>query len=128
MKQTSLIEGNIFSSLVRFALPVLFTLFLQALYGAVDLLVVGQFAQTADVSGVATGSMLLQAVTALIIGLSMGITVLVGKKIGEGNSREAGRAVGSGICIFTVFAVILMAFLVFLCENMRLRYSVYCRL
>ena len=47
MKQTSLIEGNIFSSLVRFALPVLFTLFLQALYGAVDLLVVGQFAQTA---------------------------------------------------------------------------------
>ena len=76
MKQTSLIEGNIFSSLVRFALPVLFTLFLQALYGAVDLLLVGQFAQTADVSGVATGSMLLQTVTGLIIGLSMGITVL----------------------------------------------------
>ena len=113
MKQTSLIEGNIFSSLVRFALPVLFTLFLQALYGAVDLLVVGQFAQTADVSGVATGSMLLQTVTGLIIGLSMGITVLVGKKIGEGNSREAGRAVGSGICIFAVFAAVLMAFLVF---------------
>lgn len=112
MKQTSLIEGNIFSSLVRFALPVLFTLFLQALYGAVDLLVVGQFAQTADVSGVATGSMLLQTVTGLITGLSMGITVLVGKKTGEGNSREAGKAVGSGICIFAVFAVILMLILV----------------
>ncbi len=112
MKQTSLIEGNIFSSLVRFALPVLFTLFLQALYGAVDLLVVGQFAETADVSGVATGSMLLQTVTGLITGLAMGITVLVGKKIGEGNNREAGRAVGSGICIFAIFAAILTVFLV----------------
>lgn len=111
MKQTSLVEGNIFSSLMKFALPVFITLLLQALYGAVDLLVVGQFAQTADVSGVATGSMLLQTVTGLIIGLAMGITILVGKKIGEGNSREAGQAVGSGICIFAVFAVILTVFL-----------------
>ena len=31
----SLTEGNIFSSLIRFAVPVLFTLFLQALYGGV---------------------------------------------------------------------------------------------
>ena len=67
----SLTEGNIFSSLIRFAVPVLFTLFLQALYGGVDLLVVGQFAQTADVSGVATGSMLLQTVTMVVTGLSM---------------------------------------------------------
>ena len=112
MKQTSLIEGNIFGSLVSFALPVFFTLLLQALYGAVDLLVVGQFAETADVSGVATGSMLLQTVTGLITGLAMGITVLVGKKTGEGNSREAGRAVGSGMCIFAVFATVLTVFLV----------------
>lgn len=67
----SLTEGNIFSSLIRFAVPVLFTLFLQALYGGVDLLVVGQFAQTADVSGVATGSMLLQTVTMVVTGLSL---------------------------------------------------------
>ena len=76
----SLTEGNIFSSLIRFAVPVLFTLFLQALYGGVDLLVVGQFAQTADVSGVATGSMLLQTVTMVVTGLSMGITILVGER------------------------------------------------
>ena len=79
----SLTEGNIFSSLIRFAVPVLFTLFLQALYGGVDLLVVGQFAQTADVSGVATGSMLLQTVTMVVTGLSMGITILVGERIGR---------------------------------------------
>ena len=35
-------EGKILSPLIRFALPVLLALFLQAMYGAVDLLVVGQ--------------------------------------------------------------------------------------
>ena len=84
----SLTEGNIFSSLIRFAVPVLFTLFLQALYGGVDLLVVGQFAQTADVSGVATGSMLLQTVTMVVTGLSMGITILVGERIGRAKSAD----------------------------------------
>lgn len=106
-KIKNLTEGKILSSLARFAVPVFFTLFLQALYGGVDLLVVGRFAQTADVSGVATGSMLLQTVTMIITGLSMGITILVGEKIGKKRPREAGQAIGSGICLFAVFGILL---------------------
>ena len=46
MKRTNrLTEGNILNTLIRFAVPVFFTLFLQALYGGVDLLVVGQGAR-----------------------------------------------------------------------------------
>lgn len=104
MKRTNrLTEGNILHTLIRFAVPVFFTLFLQALYGGVDLLVVGQFAATADVSGVATGSMLMSTVTMVITGLSMGITILVGERIGRGEPDEAGRAIGGGICLFAVF-------------------------
>lgn len=35
-------EGRIFSPLIRFVLPVLLALFLQTMYGAVDLLAVFQ--------------------------------------------------------------------------------------
>lgn len=49
-KQHTFTEGWIFAPLIRFALPVLLALFLQAMYGAVDLLVVGQFGgEQADV-------------------------------------------------------------------------------
>ena len=51
-KMRSLTEGSVFKSLIMFAIPIFFSLFLQALYGGVDLLVVGRFAGTADVSGV----------------------------------------------------------------------------
>ena len=56
-------EGPILMQLVRFSIPVLFALLLQATYGAVDLLIVGQFATSADVSAVATGSNIMLTLT-----------------------------------------------------------------
>ena len=43
-------NGPILSPLLRFTIPVLLALCLQAMYGAVDLLVVGQFGTAAGVS------------------------------------------------------------------------------
>ena len=40
-KEISFTEGPVFQSLLRFAIPVLGALILQAAYGAVDLLIVG---------------------------------------------------------------------------------------
>ena len=45
-------KGPIVGPLLKFSMPILFALFLQALYGAVDLMVVGKFALAQDVSGV----------------------------------------------------------------------------
>lgn len=45
-KTSGLLQGNILKSLVAFAFPVLLALFLQAMYGAADLIIVGQFADT----------------------------------------------------------------------------------
>jgi len=105
-------EGRIYHPLITFALPVLLALFLQAMYGGVDLLVVGQFASTADVSGVSTGSMIMQTVTSLIAGLTMGITVIVGQAIGRRDPEMAGKTIGSGIALFAAFSVVLAAVLV----------------
>ncbi len=114
MKQTqNFTEGKIFSPLIRFSAPVLLALLLQTMYGAVDLLVVGQFGTSADVSAVSTGSMVMHTVTVVITGLAMGLTVLVGHKIGEGLREEAGKIIGSGICLFGVLAVVMSVLMVF---------------
>lgn len=114
MKQTqNFTQGKIFEPLIRFALPVLLALFLQTMYGAIDLLVVGQFGTSADVSAVSTGSLVMQTVTVVITSLAMGLTVLVGRKIGEGFREEAGKIIGSGIWLFAILAVILSVVMVF---------------
>ncbi|MCM1168264.1 MAG: MATE family efflux transporter [Ruminococcus sp.] len=108
-------EGRIFSPLVRFALPVLAALFLQAMYGAVDLLIVGRFGgESADVfvSAVSTGSQIMHTITVVITGLAMGLTVFVGEMIGAQRPKEAGKIIGSGIFLFAVIAVAVSAAMV----------------
>lgn len=105
--ETNLTTGPIFKTLIRFSLPVILSIFLQSLYGAVDLFVVGRFASTSDVSGVSTGSQLMQSLTFVIVGLSMGVTVIVGNKIGENRKEEASRAIGCAICFFLTLSFIL---------------------
>ena len=111
-KVSNFTEGKIFSPLLKFVIPILMALFLQAMYGAVDLLIVGQFGGAADVSAVSTGSQVMMGVTSMITGLTMGITILIGQKLGEGKRKEAGNVVGSGISIFAIMAIMITVLVV----------------
>ena len=106
MNNNSFTEGAILPKLLKFMLPVLFAMFLQAMYGAVDLLVVGQFGTDSDVSAVSTGSQILQTLTNLIVSFSMGITVAVAQRIGQNRPEEAARTVGTGLVIFAITGVV----------------------
>lgn len=106
-KQSSLVEGSVFGSLIRFAVPVLGALILQAAYGAVDLLVVGQFGDASSISAVGTGSTFMQMITYVIISLAMGATVTIGQHMGAQKPKEAGDAVGTTIILFAVMGIVL---------------------
>ena len=71
MHKNTLTEGPVLRRLLSFALPILGANLLQALYGTVDLMVVGRFADASAVSAVSTGSMTMQTITGIVIGLSI---------------------------------------------------------
>ena len=84
--------------LVRFALPVLAALFLQAMYGAVDLMIVGRFtdagAVSAHVSAVTTGSQIMMTLTNLVarMGTDRGSRIFQNRRNSLAPSiREASR-------------------------------------
>ena len=97
--------GKILMPLLKFAVPVFLALFLQAMYGAVDLMIVGRFAETADVSGVATGAQVIQSITFVLSSLASGVTILLGQTIGKKQDEKAGRMIGAAIILFSVVAV-----------------------
>lgn len=111
-KNNTFTQGKILKPLILFALPVLLALFLQAMYGAVDLLIVGKFASSADVSAVSTGSQIMMTLTNLVSSFAMGTTVLLGQQIGCGERKQGGRTVGTAIVMFTVIALVMTAVLV----------------
>lgn len=107
VKNNSFVEGSVFKGLIRFAIPVLGALVLQAAYGAVDLLVVGWFGDVSSISAVGTGSTFMQMITYVITSLAMGATVTIGQHIGEEKPRKAGDSVGTTIIIFAVLGIVL---------------------
>ena len=110
-KEISFTEGLVFGSLIRFAVPVLGALILQAAYGAVDLLVVGWFGDASSISAVGMGSSFMQMITFVITSLAMGSTVMIGQHIGERKPKAAGNAVGTTIIMFAVIGVVMTVLL-----------------
>lgn len=117
-KRIDFTSGKIVIPLLKFAIPVLMALFLQSLYGAVDLLIVGQFAQSSDVSAVSTGSQIMMTITNLIASLCMGMTIFLGQKIGEKKADEGGRIVGSGLLMFLSVGLALTILIPLLSNNL----------
>lgn len=109
LTKNGFLAGPILAPLLHFALPLMLSQLLQAFYGGVDLMVVGRFAGTASVSAVAVGSQIMQALTVLVTGLTMGVTVLVGKAVGAGDREAAGRVVAGQVRLFALVTVVLTA-------------------
>lgn len=105
-------QGNILQKLVAFMLPILGALILQAAYGAVDLLVVGHFGTTEGLSAVSTGSQVLNLVTFVITQLSMGMTVLIARYLGEKRSEQIGGVIGGSTIVFAIISVVLFIIMV----------------
>lgn len=117
MESYEFLEGRILPSLVRFSIPLMLSLLLQALYGGVDLMVVGNFGSTASVSAVATGSQVMQTVTGIVAGLATGVTVLIGNSIGSGDKEKAGRTAGGMIFLFSLISVVITAVMFLFTES-----------
>ena len=113
-------QGSIASKLIKFMVPILGALILQAMYGAVDILVVGWFGTTAGISGVSTGSGIVNLVTFTITGLTMGVTVVMGQYLGEKKPEKVGEVVGGAICLFLVLACVIAIAMLLLARPLAL--------
>lgn len=111
--EQNLTEGSVWKKLGAFALPILGANLLQAMYGTVDLMIVGLFSSSAEVSAVSTGSITMQTLNGIITGLTMGCTVLLGQKIGQKDEKAAARTIGSAFGLFVFVGILLAGLIVF---------------
>ena len=102
-----LTEGNVFGVLLKFSVPFLIANIIQALYGAVDLMVIGWYCPPESVAAVSTGTQVTQIITSMVSGLTLGGTILVGKCIGSRDEDRARRTIGTTLSIFAAAALVL---------------------
>lgn len=109
-----LTQGRVSTLMLRFALPFMLASLVNALYGIIDMYVIGEYADTATVAGVATGTQVMGLIFSVMIGIGTGGTVLIGRCIGEKNDQEGSRAAGTfiftGICLAALLTAFVLIF------------------
>ncbi len=104
---TDLTTGSVTKTLIRFALPLLLSGFLQMIYNMVDMIVVGRFVGTEGLSAVAIGGEVLQLVTFIAMGFSNAGQILLSRYVGEERHDRIGNMVGTLFTLLMGIAAVL---------------------
>ena len=107
--ENDLTQGSVFRKLCAFTLPFIGANLLQTLYGMVDLYIVGRFAATADISAVSVAGTVIATFLMLLIGLSVGATVVVGQRFGAGDRDSLPSVSATAFTLAWIVGAALMA-------------------
>lgn len=113
-KQTNdLTSGSVLKHLIAFSVPLLLGNILQALYNTVDSIWVGRFIGPQALGAVSVSFPLIMILISLVIGLTVGTTVLVSQYAGANNREMIEKTInnsflilGSGAIIVTIIGLI----------------------
>lgn len=86
-------EGPLLRRMLSYTVPIILTGILQLLFNAADLVVVGQFGSEFSVAAVGATGALINLITNLFIGLSVGAGVSVAQGIGSGSQEDVSRTI-----------------------------------
>ena len=101
-------EGDAGALLLRFAMPLMLSNLIQALYNAVDMYFVGNFCDVAAISSVTVCGPVMNIMIMTMSGLGVGVSIVIGTHVAEPDS-EAGirRCASTAITLFLCIAVVL---------------------
>ena len=102
-------QGSILQNLIRFALPLMATSFLQIFYNAADIAVVGRFAGTQAQAAVGSSNSLVTLFTILFIGIAAGVNVVIAQFHGAREEEKVARAIHSAISLALIAGIAVMA-------------------
>lgn len=99
-----ILEGNIFKGLIKLAIPIMATSFLQMAYNLIDLIWIGKLGSL-EVAAVGTAGFLMWLGMSLVIFSKVGAEVFVSQAIGNNDKLEAKNSARSAIQLVIVFGI-----------------------
>ena len=100
--RSNMTEGNLFTKLILFALPLMFTTMMQLFYVSIDLLTVNIGDSSTSMGAIASNTALINLIVVVFSGVSIGANVLISEAKGAGNQEKADKILHSSL----VFALI----------------------
>ncbi len=106
-KSADMTHGPLLKQIVLYTIPIILTGILQLFFNAADLVVVGQYCGSVSVGAVGATGPVINLITNLFIGFSVGSGVSVAHAIGAGRNDEIHRIVHTSIPLAFICGLIL---------------------
>lgn len=106
--EIDMVNGPIMSRMISFALPLMLSGILQLLFNAVDIIVVGRFSGSEALAAVGSTSSLINMLTNLFIGISLGANVLAARYYAAGKHKEMSETVHTAIAMALVSGIVMI--------------------
>ena len=92
--ERDLTRGSVWRQVLAYAMPLVASSLLQALYSMVDTVIAGHFAGSAAISAINNSGQILNILTKIAIGITTGGNIIIGQYYGakEQGRLEIGRA------------------------------------
>ena len=113
-----MVNGPLFSKMLRFTLPIIAMNILQLLFNAADMIVVGQFSGSKALAAVGATGALINLLINLFVGLSTGTSVIVAQHIGAEEHESVRASVHTSMVVSIIGGVIVMFMGLILCKPM----------
>ena len=104
--EKKLTEGSVAKQLIIFSTPMLIANIIQQIYSVADMMIVGQFTDTAGITGVHIGSQVTLLLTNMVFGLCVGGTALIGQYIGADDRKALKETIST---LFTTLLILAAA-------------------
>ncbi|MCI9082313.1 MAG: MATE family efflux transporter [Lachnospiraceae bacterium] len=101
-------SGSLLPKILAFSIPLMASSILQLLFNAADMVVVGRFAGSTALAAVGANASLINLLTNLFIGFSVGANVMVAQFYGARKEREMSETVHSALVLSQVCGIILL--------------------
>ncbi|MBO5372415.1 MAG: MATE family efflux transporter [Lachnospiraceae bacterium] len=101
-------NGPLFGKILLFSIPLILSGVLQLLFNAADIVVVGRFAGSTALAAVGSTSSLINLLTNLFIGFSVGANVLVAQFYGAKREKDVSETVHSAILLSVISGILLL--------------------
>lgn len=99
--------GALLPKMLRFALPLMASSLLQLLFNAADIAVVGKYGSDNSLGAVGSTGSLVNLLTNLFLGLSIGANVLSAKYIGSGDHTSVKKVIHTSIAVSLISGLFL---------------------
>lgn len=101
-------NGPLFGKILAFSIPLMLSGVLQLLFNAADIIVVGRFAGPTALAAVGSTTSLINLLTNLFMGLSVGANVLTARYYGAKKEQEVQDTLHSAILISIISGILLL--------------------